>query len=107
MEVGNFVEFFFLFVGVEELKGHDENPPTILCKTREGNLNHSLRRSPHVRESKTILDSGFHAVDSRFQILLNSCYGFHFGLSYGFFASGVRIPESNSYWDFGFLAPCG
>ena len=56
--------FFFLFVGVEELKGHDENPPTILCKTREGNLNHSLRRSPHVRESKTILDSGFHAVDS-------------------------------------------
>ena len=46
MEVGNFVEFFFLFVGVEELKGHDENPPTILCKTREGNLNHSLRRSP-------------------------------------------------------------
>ena len=107
MEVGNFVEFFFLFVGVEELKGHDENPPTILCKTREGNLNHSLRRSPHVRESKTILDSGFHAVDSRFQILLNSCYGFHFGLSYGFFASGVRIPESNSYWDSGFLAPCG
>ena len=99
--------FFFLFVGVEELKGHDENPPTILCKTREGNLNHSLRRSPHVRESKTILDSGFHAVDSRFQILLNSCYGFHFGLSYGFFASGVRIPESNSYWDSGFLAPCG
>ena len=76
--------FFFLFVGVEELKGHDENPPTILCKTREGNLNHSLRRSPHVRESKTILDSGFHAVDSRFQILLNSCY-----------------------WDSGFLALCG
>ena len=38
--------FFFLFVGVEELKGHDENPPKILCKTREGNLNHSLRRSP-------------------------------------------------------------
>ena len=24
--------------------------------------------SPHVRESKTVLDSGFHVVDSRFQI---------------------------------------
>ena len=24
---------------------------------------------PHVRESKTVLDSGFHAVDSGFQVL--------------------------------------
>ena len=24
---------------------------------------------PHVRESKTVLDSGFHAMDSRFQVL--------------------------------------
>ena len=29
----------------------------------------SRRLSPHIRESKTILDSGFHAVDSGFQVL--------------------------------------
>ena len=28
--------------------------------------------SPHIRESKTVLDSGFHAVDSRFQVLDSS-----------------------------------
>ena len=27
-----------------------------------------LKNSPHVRESQTVLDSGIHAVDSRFQI---------------------------------------
>ena len=48
-------------------------------------------------ESKTILDSGSHAVDSGFQILLDFCYGY--------FGSGIRIPESNRYWDSGFLAP--
>ena len=36
--------------------------------------------SPNVRESKTLFDSGFHAVDSRFQIL-----------NYRFFASGSWI----------------
>ena len=29
-------------------------------------------RSPHVRESKTVLDSGFHAVNSGFQVLDSS-----------------------------------
>ena len=28
-----------------------------------------IKVSPHVRESKTLLDSGFHAVDSGFQLL--------------------------------------
>ena len=27
------------------------------------------KTSPHVRESKTVLDSGFHAVDSGLQVL--------------------------------------
>ena len=36
--------------------------------------------SPNVRESKTLFDSGFHAVDSRFQVL-----------NYRFFASGSWI----------------
>ena len=39
----------------------------------------SLRKdvSPHVRESKKVLDSGFNLVDSGFQVLINS---------------GIRIP---------------
>ena len=36
--------------------------------------------SPNVRESKTLFDSGFHAVDSRFQVI-----------NYRFFASGSWI----------------
>ena len=41
--------------------------------------------SPHIRESKTVLDSGFHAVDSRFQ-----------QLDSGFFVSGTWIPDSKT-----------
>ena len=37
----------------------------------------------HVRESKTVLDSGFQALDS------------------GLFASGTWIPDLNRYWDSG------
>ena len=63
--------------------------------------------SPNVRESKTLFDSGFHAVDSRFQVL-----------NYRFFASGSWIsiiigipdllisildyknPEDSGLWEF-------
>ena len=41
-----------------------------------------LYMSPHVRESRTVLDSGFHAVDSRFGVLDS-----------GFQHSGFRIPK--------------
>ena len=41
-------------------------------------------RLPYVRESKTVLDSGFHVMDSGFQVL--DC---------GFFVSGSWIPDSN------------
>ena len=41
--------------------------------------------SPHVREFKTVLNSGFYAVDS------------------WFFVSGTWIPDSNNKWDSGFL----
>ena len=37
--------------------------------------------SPLVRESKTVLDSGFHSID------------------YGFFVTGTLIPESDRWWD--------
>ena len=40
--------------------------------------------SPNVRESNTVLDSGFHAWDSGFQVLDS-----------GFFFSGTWIPDSN------------
>ena len=39
---------------------------------------------PHVRESKTVLDSRFHSVDSVIQVLDS-----------GFFVSGTWIPDSN------------
>ena len=40
---------------------------------------YSLREGSHVKESKTVLDSGFHAVDSGFLV----------------FVSGTWIPDSN------------
>ena len=43
--------------------------------------------SRHVRESKTVLDSGFHAMDSRFQLLD---------------FSGTFILDSDRWWNSGF-----
>ena len=53
-----------------------------------------LSMSPSVRESKTFLDSGFHALDSWSQVL--DCE---------FFVRGTWIPDSNRYWDSGFQSP--
>ena len=44
--------------------------------------------SAHVKESKTVLDSRFHAMDSGFQVL-----------DFGFFVSGAWIPDSNHRLD--------
>ena len=44
--------------------------------------NSHIFQSPHVRESRTVLDSGFHAVDSGFRVLDS-----------GFQHSGFRIPK--------------
>ena len=44
--------------------------------------------SPNVRESKTILDSGFQILDSRSQ-----------ALNFGNFVSGTGIPDFNRWWD--------
>ena len=48
--------------------------------------------SLHIRESKTVLDSGFHAVDSGFQVPMLRV-----------FVSGTWIPHSNLKWDSGSL----
>ena len=42
--------------------------------------------SPHARESRTFLDSGFHTVDSGFRVLDS-----------GFQHSGFRIPKSAGF----------
>ena len=52
--------------------------------------------SPHVRETKTVLDSGFHAVDSGFQI---SCQwtldsGFHRKWDSGFIELNSRFQST-------------
>ena len=54
--------------------------------------NHCHLTKPHVRECKTVLDSGFHVVDSGFQVL-----------NFGFFVSGTGIPDCNRKGDSGFL----
>ena len=49
--------------------------------------------SPHVRESKAALDSGFHALDSGFQNWILE------------FVSGTWILDSNLYWNSGLQSP--
>ena len=44
--------------------------------------------APNVRESETVLDSRFHAVDSGFQVL-----------DIELFVRGTWIPDSNRWWD--------
>ena len=76
----------------------------LLCETRERSLSlaefsdrapltklyPSLKNlPPHVRESKTVLDSGLRAVDSGFQVLDS-------GLFQWTLDSGFRIPDSTS-----------
>ena len=46
--------------------------------------------SPDESESKSVLDSGFHAVDSGFQVL-------------DFFVSKIWILDSSRWWDSGFF----
>ena len=56
--------------------------------------------SPHVRESKTVLDSGFHAVDSGFQLLVSRSYtvelGFRIPIVRGIPDSDSCIPDSKA-----------
>ena len=49
----------------------------------------SMQLSLHVRESKTVLDSGFHTVDSRYWITVS--------------VSGTWNLDSNCSWDLGFI----
>ena len=46
--------------------------------------------SPHLRESKTVFDAGFHAVDSGFRVPDSSLYPWN--LDSGSQSQGFRIP---------------
>ena len=56
--------------------------------------------SPHVRESKTLLDSGFHAVDSGFHLLDSRSFsvelGFRIRIVSGIPDSYTCIPDSKA-----------
>ena len=49
-------------------------------------------RSSHVRESKTVLDSGFYAMNSGFQVLDSSLCQWHLGSGFKSL-EGLRIPK--------------
>ena len=57
--------------------------------------------SPHVRESKTVLDSGFNFVGSGFQVLLSTSFsvelGFQIPIVSGIPDSYSCIPDSNAH----------
>ena len=57
----------------------------ISVQTCKALIRHTYKRiSLYVRETKTVLDSGFHAIDSGFLLL-----------DFRFFVSETRIPNSN------------
>ena len=63
--------------------------------------------SLHVRESKTVLDSGFHAVDSGFQLLDSTSFSVELGfripnLYSGLEGPGFQIPQAKRFLDSGF-----
>ena len=68
--------------------------PIVFCKQF-----HLCHFAPQVRESKTVLDFGSHAVDYIFQVLDISFYqwelnsGFHSLLGFQFPCAGFRIPN--------------
>ena len=68
----------------------------------------SEQKSPHVRESKTFLNSGFHAVDSIIQYSLSVEHGFRIsivsGIRHGFFELYSRF-QSSGFQSSGFQIP--
>ena len=56
-----------------------------------GESGHRNRISPPLRESKTVLDSGFYAVDSGFQVRDSSCCQWNLGSEFQSLV-GFRIP---------------
>ena len=60
--------------------------------TRGGGFGEQFK-SPHVRQSRAVLDSGFHAMDSGFQLLHSE-----------FLVSGTNwIPDTNRFRHSGFV----
>ena len=64
----------------------------ITSVTRNVSFGCTSARSPHVREPKTVLDSGFHAVNSGFQALDSSLCQWNLGSGFKSL-EGLRIPK--------------
>ena len=63
--------------------------------------------SPRARESMTVLDCGFHAVDSGFQVLNSSLSHWNFFVIFFYyfisFVIGTWLLDSSRKWESGFL----
>ena len=62
-------------------------------------IQQSIALSPYARESKTVLDSGFHALDSRIPKPIIPTF-FHQNFK------DSRFHKQKSFWDSGFGFPC-
>ena len=58
----------------------------------QGGFGVRIFESPHARESKAVLDSGFYAMDFRIPVWIPH-----------FFKIGTWISDSNRLWDSGFI----
>ena len=63
---GSLLPVFFSLLAFSSAILRIEPPFTV---PRSGEQHQTTIFSPHVRESKTVLDSGFHAMDSGFQVM--------------------------------------
>ena len=52
-----------------------------------------MKGSPHVRESRIVLDSGLHAVDSGFQVLDSCLFLWNLDSRFESFIVAFRIPK--------------
>ena len=79
---------FFLATGFCHINCYAQSGACLSCTlplyVTRGTQGTVAFESPHIRESKTVLDPEFHAVDSGFQVL-----------DYGFLGRGTWIQESS------------
>ena len=91
--------------------GNEKNRPLGVRKKiapRYYSSSYKNSRSLHIRKSKRVLHSGFHASDSRYWIPDSNRFFFGFQiLDYGFLVSGTWISDSNRFFELysGFQSP--
>ena len=75
---------------------HNDNKKKVKQLSFSAGMHYLPQQSAHVRESKTVLDSGFHAVDSGFQSSLSVELGFRIPIVSGIPDSLSCIPDSKT-----------